>query len=48
MKKITFCLMMIMLSLNTFSNTLTAEKNATLASNNSKEVPVRLKSCLTD
>lgn len=43
MKKITFCLMMIVLSLNTFSNTLNADKNSTLVTNNSKEVPVEIK-----
>lgn len=43
MKKITFCLMMIMLSFNTFSNTLSTEKNSTLAINNTKEVPVEVK-----
>jgi len=43
MKKFTFCLMMIMLSLNTFPNALNAEKNVVLATNNTKEIPVEVK-----
>lgn len=43
MKKITFCLMMLMLSLNTFPNALNAEKNVALATNNTKEIPVEVK-----
>lgn len=43
MKKITFCLMMIMLSLNTFSNELNPEKNVTLAASNTKDIPADVK-----
>jgi hypothetical protein len=43
MKKITFCLMMIMLSLNAFPNPLNTEGNLVLASKNASEMPVEIK-----